>query len=299
MPAHVPDTLPEALKTFLGRDRIRKVHVAGPGGVPPQLAYMTVFPRLSVVMAGAHPMLVAGGAAAVRIRPKRGEAVFVPAHHWNKPDWSEPATVLTVLIGRRQLGLSLASPEGSGQEPIATAKVSVAREIDGVVSHLIAALSGLPPGASRDNQGELRALLVASLLHALLTLLAQPNIPDASKARQTYETICLHIQENAHRPLTRESVAAHCELSPSHVSRLFRGQGSMRFTDYLNLVRINRAKVLLIDGRPTVSQIAADCGYADPAYFCRQFRRFVKMTPTEYRASRVRREMRRSDGVTK
>ncbi|PYV49295.1 MAG: hypothetical protein DMG92_11340 [Acidobacteria bacterium] len=34
----------------------------------------------------------------------------------------------------------------------------------------------------------------------------------------------------------------------------------------------------------TLKEIAANCCYSDPAYFCRVFRKICKLTPTEYRA---------------
>ena len=92
------------------------------------------------------------------------------------------------------------------------------------------------------------------------------------------------MQENFHSPITRESVAHHFGLAPNHVSRLFRKEGFMRFNDYLNLVRVNRAKFMLQNYSMTLKEIAASCCYSDPAYFCRVFKKVCKVTPTEYRA---------------
>ncbi len=282
MPTHAPTDVRPRLDSFL-RQRVRKVYFAEPGGTPPQLAYITAFPRLSLTLAGAHPMLIASRGPSKRIRPQPGEAVFVHANRWNKPDWSEAATVMTFLCGRQQVGISLTAHQGDGCEPEAIAKVSLNRPLDDVASNLIAALSALP---AANDAGKLDCLVVESLLHTVLMQLGQASDRRVNKARRTYETVCLYVQENAHRTLTRESVAGHFGLSPSHVSRLFRSEGSMRFCDFVNLVRINRAKVLLADARSTIKGVAADCGYADTAYFCRVFLRFAKVTPTEYRLSR-------------
>jgi AraC-like DNA-binding protein len=58
----------------------------------------------------------------------------------------------------------------------------------------------------------------------------------------------------------------------------------MRFNDYLNLVRVNRAKFMLQNYSMTLKEIAANCCYTDTAYFCRVFKKISKVTPTEYRA---------------
>jgi YesN/AraC family two-component response regulator len=57
----------------------------------------------------------------------------------------------------------------------------------------------------------------------------------------------------------------------------------MRFNDYLNLVRVNRAKFMLQNYGTTLKEIAASCCYSDTAYFCRVFKKTCKITPTEYR----------------
>lgn len=38
-----------------------------------------------------------------------GDAIFIPPNCWNKPDWDTDCSVLSILFGRRQLGLSLVS----------------------------------------------------------------------------------------------------------------------------------------------------------------------------------------------
>ena len=59
----------------------------------------------------------------------------------------------------------------------------------------------------------------------------------------------------------------------------------MRFSDYLNAVRMNRAKFMLRNYGLTLKEVAANCGYSDIAYFCRMFKRMNKETPTQYRAA--------------
>ena len=93
----------------------------------------------------------------------------------------------------------------------------------------------------------------------------------------------MYVQENFQSPITRESVAQHFGLAPNHISRLFRKEGFMRFNDYLNLVRVNRAKFMLQNYGLTLKEIAFDCGYNDTAYFCRVFKKTCKVTPTQYR----------------
>lgn len=214
------------------------------------------------------------------IKPVRGHAVFVPDHAWNKPDWSGRVDALTFLFGVKQIGISLVRHKGGSQVPLTAVKASVHGGYDVPTHSILAALMVL---AADNSKGPLARLLTESLLHACLRLLKAPQQPSPRKAVRTYESICFYVQENFHSPITRESIAQHFGLAPNHVSRLFRKEGFMRFNDYLNLVRVNRAKFMLQNYGMTLKEIASSCCYSDPAYFCRVFKKVCKVTPTEYR----------------
>jgi AraC-like DNA-binding protein len=273
------------LEEYLRRTRIRCVHFGDGSMAPPLLAYVTNFPRLSLPLVGCHRMEVAHWGHIEVISPVRGHAVFVPDHAWNKPDWSAPVEALTLLFGVKQIGISLVRHDGNTQSPSTALKTSVHGGYD-VPTHSI--LTSLRVLASDHSKGPLARLLTESLLHACLRLLKAPQKHSPRKAIRTYESICLYVQENFQSTITRESVAHHFGLAPNHISRLFRNEGFMRFNDYLNLVRINRAKFMLQSYSLTLKEIAFDCGYNDTAYFCRVFKKTCKVTPTEYRSTATR-----------
>jgi AraC-like DNA-binding protein len=270
------------LEEYLRETRVRHVHFGDETTVPPLLAYVTNFPRLSVPLAGCHAMQMAQGGRTATIKPIRGHAVFIPDHAWNKPDWMGHVDVLTFLFGVKQIGISMVRHKGGSEVPATAVKASVQGGYDVPTHSILAALNVL---AADHSKGPLARLLVESMLYACLRLLKSPQTQRPRKAIRTYESICLYVQENFHRPITRESVAEHFGLAPNHVSRLFRKEGFMKFNDYLNLVRVNRAKFMLQNYSMTLKEIAASCCYSDPAYFCRVFKKTCKVTPTEYRAS--------------
>jgi AraC-like DNA-binding protein len=214
------------------------------------------------------------------INPVRGHAVFVPDHAWNKPDWSVHVEALTFLFGVKQIGISLVRHGGNTQSPTTALKASVHGGYD-VPTHSI--LTSLRVLAADHSKGPLARLLTESMLHACLRLLKSPQKHHLRKAIRTYESLCLYVQEKFQSPITRESVAQHFGLAPNHISRVFRKEGFMRFNDYLNLVRVNRAKFMLQTYSLTLKEIASNCGYNDTAYFCRVFKKTCKVTPTEYR----------------
>ena len=58
----------------------------------------------------------------------------------------------------------------------------------------------------------------------------------------------------------------------------------MKFCDYVNYVRINRAKFLLGNYDLPLYHIAARCGFNDVVYFCRIFKKITKKTTKQYRS---------------
>lgn len=272
------------LEEYLRRARIRHVHFCDGSTPPPVLAYVTNFPRLSVSLTGCHTMEIARGGRVQTIQPVCGHAVFVPDHAWNKPLWSSHVDALTFLFGAKQIGISLVHHKGDTQSPSTALKASVHGGYDVPTHSILAALMVL---AADHAKGPLARLLTESLLYACLRLLKSPTAHPPRKAIRTFESLCLYIQENFQSPVTRESVADHFGLAPNHISRLFRKEGFMRFNDYLNLVRVNRAKFMLQNYSLTLKEIAFDCGYNDTAYFCKVFKKTCKVTPTQYRAQGI------------
>ena len=284
MQTHGHKTILHGLEEYLRTTRLRRVYFAEYSIAPPMFAYVTNFPRLSIPLKGCHKMELAHGGRSEMIRPVRGHAVFVPDNAWNNPDWRSPVHVLTFLIGAKHIGISLVRHNGKTSIPTAALKASIHGEYEGL-THSI--LTGLMLLATENPKGPLAGLLTEALLHACLRLLKAPQTQHSRKAARTYESVCLYIQETFQREITRKCVAEHFGLAPNHVSRLFRQEGLMNFHDYLNLVRVSRARFMLQTYGMTLKEIAAKCGYNDTAYFCRVFKKMSKATPTQYRAKKA------------
>ncbi len=100
--------------------------------------------------------------------------------------------------------------------------------------------------------------------------------PLAEAARQYLR---LHYAE----PLTLESTAAVLRCSAEYLGRLYRHTYGETFLTALNRRRIEAAAKQLSEGTRSIKETAAGCGFNDPAYFRRQFRRFYNLTPGAFR----------------
>lgn len=142
--------------------------------------------------------------------------------------------------------------------------------------------SALKPGYARKE-----LLASAGWLGACLGLLArhaaqagsQGNRSARERVAASIERLRLHWRE-AHR---LNELAAEAGLSTAQYSALFKEQSGFAPIDFLIRQRIGQACQLLDGSRLPVAQIAGHCGYEDPYYFTRCFRRVMGQSPRAYR----------------
>lgn len=77
-------------------------------------------------------------------------------------------------------------------------------------------------------------------------------------------------------------LASLCGVSETYLRRLFRTAFSASPAIYMRNMRIKYAKRLLRSGEYSVTDAAMLSGFSDAAYFSREFKRSVGMSPSEY-----------------
>lgn len=97
-----------------------------------------------------------------------------------------------------------------------------------------------------------------------------------------------YIENNFYnKSLSVELLADEFSVSPSYLSRYFKEQTNLNFTDYVHGVRLAKAKELLTCSEFTVADIADKVGYNSIHNFTRVFKRYEDITPTDFRLSEV------------
>lgn len=92
------------------------------------------------------------------------------------------------------------------------------------------------------------------------------------------------LEDGGHRTFDLPALAKVAGVHPTHLSRLFRTRLNRTITECLREIRLVKAeKVLLHRPEWSISQIAADLGFADHAHFSRAFKLRCGLTPTEFR----------------
>ncbi len=86
--------------------------------------------------------------------------------------------------------------------------------------------------------------------------------------------------------LSLDEIAEHVSLSKSYLSRIFKEETGESLSSYINKVRIDKAKLMLLDNGCPLVDVASLCGFEDQSYFTKVFKRLVGVSPKRYRESR-------------
>lgn len=77
--------------------------------------------------------------------------------------------------------------------------------------------------------------------------------------------------------------ARHVGLSSAYLSSLFKQEMGISFSKYLLQLRMDQVKERLTATPQTIKIIASEAGFTDYQYFCKAFKRYTGVSPSEYR----------------
>ena len=95
-----------------------------------------------------------------------------------------------------------------------------------------------------------------------------------------------YVKDHYAEKISLEDAAAYVALSKSYLSRIFKEETGESFSAYINKVRIDKAKLMLLDNGTPLVEVASECGFEDQSYFTKVFKRLVGVSPKRYRESR-------------
>lgn len=110
----------------------------------------------------------------------------------------------------------------------------------------------------------------------------------AVKAHSDYridliKNIIEYIRAHYDSPISLRDLAAQFHISEGHLCRFFKSMTRMSPVEYINFYRISMSMELLRQTDMEISDIAMRTGFNNISYFNRLFRRYMHMTPTQYR----------------
>ena len=96
-----------------------------------------------------------------------------------------------------------------------------------------------------------------------------------------------YVDENYMHNITLSDISKVLNFSVSHMSRLFKSETGMCFSEYLQKVSVEHSCRILANTDKKVIDAAQLVGYDDTKFFGSIFKRFMNMTPCEYRKNIV------------
>jgi YesN/AraC family two-component response regulator len=92
-----------------------------------------------------------------------------------------------------------------------------------------------------------------------------------------------YIHSNIEKKITLEKVAAHIHISSNYLCYLFKENTGFKFCEYINICRINVAKDFLDNSSNSLEMISFECGFNSQSHFSTTFKKYVGVSPNEYR----------------
>lgn len=145
----------------------------------------------------------------------------------------------------------------------------------------------------RECYGEERTgyeLLIKAKLYELWYLLychaqrPQKDETESGSVRmELLKEIIAYLQEHYASQITLEELTERFHVSDGHLCRLFKSVTRMTMTEYLNHYRVSQSAVLLQESGRDVGEIAGMVGFNNISYYNKMFRKYMHMTPTQYR----------------
>ena len=92
-----------------------------------------------------------------------------------------------------------------------------------------------------------------------------------------------YIDSNYYEYISIQSISDNFFIGQSYFSELFKKEFGITFRKYLTRLRMEKAKLYIIEGKYKISDIAFRVGYDDPGYFSQLFRKHSGLSPREFR----------------
>jgi AraC-like DNA-binding protein len=146
-----------------------------------------------------------------------------------------------------------------------------------------------------ENDYPFREMMINNLLEEILIMLIRKsgnvktqkmNSGDKFWKNPVYRALG-YIHKNYQNQIALEDVATYSHLSPSYFSRLFHSSIGCSFQSYLQELRLQAARVLLVTSELTINEICILAGFNTYAHFSRVFRKSVGVSPQIFRINRV------------
>ncbi|MGO4545295.1 helix-turn-helix domain-containing protein [Paenibacillus sp. 2TAB23] len=121
--------------------------------------------------------------------------------------------------------------------------------------------------------------------YEVLQRLSQAIVQRQAQEKAKMSDIAAFIEQHYQTELSLQDIAKRFFVSREYVSRRFKQEYGINITDYITGIRIDKAKLLMVNPNLRVAKIAEMVGFHDEKYFSKVFKKQEGVSPKAYRAS--------------
>jgi AraC-like DNA-binding protein len=114
------------------------------------------------------------------------------------------------------------------------------------------------------------------------SVIPEENRVSGAKASITLAPAIGYVEEHYRHKISSAHAAELCAMSPFQFSRVFKETFDVTFQEYVLRFRIRAACRLLKNPNAQVTDVAYLCGFNDPSYFARIFKRDTRLAPSHF-----------------
>ena len=133
--------------------------------------------------------------------------------------------------------------------------------------------------------GEAEKHLVIGILYSLLEVGQEQST--TAVAVEHIEKAIDWMHEHIHEHVTLKDLCSRLHLTDAHFIRLFRENQGIPPIKYFRRLKIDAAANLLLETTTPIYQISEIFAFNSPAHFCRTFKQYMGMSPSQYRNSEI------------
>ena len=124
---------------------------------------------------------------------------------------------------------------------------------------------------------------VSSLLHRFIS--DTFDFADIKHADVVYKTM-EYIKQNYNTKLTLDQISEVTHLSKTYLSSIFKKETGQSISSYINMIRVDKSKGMLLESNLNIIDIANASGFEDQSYYTKVFKNHVGITPKKFRENR-------------
>jgi AraC family transcriptional regulator, arabinose operon regulatory protein len=223
------------------------------------------FQDLTFVVGGKSNYFING----VKYTVEPGDVIYIPvgsvreAHSFR----ADPMHSFAFNFNWTPIGSPIALP----LKPVT--KNAITGEIRGYIKQFTQVWMSKQPGYVMQA----RALFML-IIHRLLLSSSHKSVH--IHCDQRVKKVLEYVNEHYHENLELSVIATNIHLNPVYFGKLFKKNTGYSFKEYLNLIRINNAEMLLFTGEFSVTEVAQRCGFYDVSYFSNVFKSIKGFPPS-------------------